>query len=91
MYAHASVGKKSLGETVTVFSLARYLKAPNVVLIDIWRAFSRDRESTYLPTTELLLQAATENLAISKMLQYWTSSNSVLLPPFLTEAVTNDG
>ena len=41
-YAHASVGNKSLGDTVTAFSLARSLEAPTVASIDIKRAFASD-------------------------------------------------
>ena len=51
MYAHASVGNKSLGEMVTAFARAVPLEAPNVVSIDIEGAFAGDGKMIHLPTT----------------------------------------
>ena len=50
-YVHASVGNKSLGETVTAFSLAGYLEAPTVVSIDAKHAFAVNGNNIRLPTT----------------------------------------
>ena len=90
-YAHASVGKNPLGETVTAFALVGSLEASTVVLIDIKLAFAGDGEKIRLLTTEVLLRAATVELAKPKNLWYWTSRNTVLLLPFLTETVLTDG
>ena len=51
MYAHVSVGNKYLGETVTAFALAGYLKAPTVISIDTERAFAGDGKNIRLLTT----------------------------------------
>ena len=61
-YMHASIGKKSLGETITALSLMVSLKAPTVVLIDIKHTFAGDVKNICLLTTEVLLRAASGNL-----------------------------
>ena len=48
--------------------------------------FSADRENICLPIIEILLCAATGDLASSRNQQYCMPRNSILLPPFLMEA-----
>ena len=67
------------------------LEAPTVILIDIERAFSGDGDKIRLPTTEVLLCTAANELAKPKKLRDWTSRNAVLLLPFLTEIVFTVG
>ena len=62
----------------------------SVLLVSI-RAFAGDGKKIRLLTTEFLLRAATVELAKPKNLWYWTSRNTVLLLPFLTETVLTDG
>ena len=57
--------------------------------IDI--AFAADGKKIRLPIAEVLLCAATGNLAQSKKQQDWTSCNAVLLPQFFTEAAILHG
>ena len=87
---HVSVGKKSLGKTVTNFSLAGSLDTIAMVSVDVKRNFSGDSKKICLQTTEVLLRAASGDLAKSKKLRDWKSRNAVLLLPFLTEAVVAD-
>ena len=61
-----------------------------MVSIDVERAFTGDGEKIRISTTELLLRANTNDLEKSKKLRDWTSRNTVLIPPFLTEAVVTD-
>ena len=84
-YAHASVGNKSFGKTVTAFSLAGSLEAPTMVSIDIERTFAGNGDKISLPTTEVLLHAAAGKLAKPKKPRDWTARNAVLLLPLLTE------
>ena len=64
--SHRCVGNKSLGETVATFNLEGYLKVPTMVSINIDRAFAGDGEKIRLPTTEVLLRAAPNDLAKTK-------------------------
>ena len=86
-FAHASVGKKSLRESVVTFSLSRSLHSTSIVSIDMVTAFAPDGDNIRLLITEVLLCAASGNLALSKNHWYWTLRNAVLLPPFLAEVV----
>ena len=61
-----------------------------MVLIDIERAFHSNGEDLCLPTTEVLLCIAVGKLVKLKKLQNWTSRNTVLLLPFLTEIALTD-
>ena len=61
-----------------------------MVSIDAKSAFTRDGEKIRILTTELLLRADANDLAKSKKLRDWKSRNTVLTPPFLTEAVFTD-
>ena len=83
MLAHATVGNKSLGESVVAFSLAVNLDSPSVVSINMYIDFSVYRKNIRLPITEVLLCAAAGNLVRSKKQQDWTPCNAVLLSPFL--------
>ena len=58
-----------------------------MVFIDSKLTFVRASNNILLLVTEVLLHAAVDNLARSKKLRGWASLNSVLLPPFLAEAV----
>ena len=62
-----------------------------MVLIDINLAFAKDGKNIRLSMTEVLIRAATSDLAKSKNPRNWTSRNTLLLPPFLTETVVTDG
>ena len=90
-FVHVYVGNKSLGESVTAFSLKVSLDSPSLVLIDFNIAFSMDGDKIRLPFAEVLLCAAAGDLAISKNQMDWMPLNAVLLPPFLTEAEIFDG
>ena len=88
VYGHASVGNNPLGETITAFALAGSLESPTVVSINAESALYIANKKILLPVTEVLLSAAISVLMYSKNLRGWASLNSVLLPPFLTKAVT---
>ena len=90
-FVHAFVGNKSLGETVTDFSLVGSLESPTVVSINDKRAFDRADEKICLPVTEVILNSAVDNLLRSKNLRDWASLNAVVLPPLLTKAIALDG
>ena len=90
-FVHATVGNKSLGEYVVVFSLAGYIDSPSAVSINMEINFFTNSDNIYLPITEVLLCAATGNLARSKKQRDWTQRNAVLLPPFITEATILNG
>ena len=62
-FSHTIVGKKSLGESVVAFSLAGDLSSPSVILFNIEIAFAADGKKIRLPIAEVLLRAATGNLA----------------------------
>ena len=86
-YAHAYVGKNSLGGTVTAFALAGFLKAPTVVMINAERAFAGSVSNIHHPTTKVLLHAAFRDLSKSKKLHDWAVLNALLLLIFLAKAV----
>ena len=88
--AHASVGNKSLGESIVAFALTVSLYSPSVVSIDMNIAFSTDGNKICLPIAEVLLCVAASDLVRSKNQRDWTPRNAVLLPPFLTEATILD-
>ena len=58
-----------------------------MVSIDVKCAVTGDVEKIRISTTELLLRADGDNLAKSENLRDWKSRNTVLVLPFLTEAV----
>ena len=60
-------------------------------MIDINLTFAKDGKNIRLSMTEVLIRAATSDLAKSKNPRNWTSRNTLLLPPFLTEIVVTDG
>ena len=72
-FGHASIGNKSLGETVTAFALAGSLESPMVVSIDADITFSSTGEKIRLPVMKVLLRAAVDNLVPSKKLGDWAS------------------
>ena len=74
------------------FALDRNLDSPSVVTIKMDIDFSTDGNKIHLPITEVILRAATGDLARSKHQQDWTLRNTVLLPTILTEtAILNRG
>ena len=85
MFGHATVGNKSLGESIQDFALAGNLGSPSVISFNLKIAFALEGEKIHLPITEVLLCAAAGDLARSKRQRNWQSLNAVLLPPFLTE------
>ena len=89
-FVHTSVCNKSLGESVTAFTLAGLLKAPKVVSIDADIAFVNAGDKIRIPITELILCAASGNLVRLKKQRDWLVLNAVLLPPFLMEAAILD-
>ena len=62
-FGHATVGNKSLGESVVAFALAIYLSSPFVVSIKMDINFSADVENIRLPIAEVLLCAAAGDLS----------------------------
>ena len=86
IYAHTSIGNKSIGETVTTFALVVFLKAPNLVMIDVESDGAGNK--IHLPTTEVLLRSAVGNLPQSNNLRDWAALNYVLLLSLLFEAVS---
>ena len=90
MYAHASIGNKYIGKTVTAYAMVGYLEAPTMVSIKIEHSFAGSGNKFRLPTMEVLLCAATIKLEKSKNLQDWTSSYGVLLPPLLTDVALTE-
>ena len=85
IYAHTSIGNKSIGETVTTFALVVFLKAPNLVMIDVESDGAGNK--IHLPTTEVLLRAAIGNISKSKSIRNWAALNAVLHPPLLAKTV----
>ena len=83
---HAAIGNKSLGESNVAISLAGDLSSPSVISFKNEIDFAADDDKIRLPIAEVLLLAASGNLTQSKKQRDWTPRNSVLLPPFLTEA-----
>ena len=90
-FAHATVGNKSLGESVVAFALAGNLDSTSVVSINTEITFATDGDKIRLPITEILLRDAAGDLKRSKKQQDCTPRNAVLLPPLLTEAVILNG
>ena len=90
-YAHAVVGNKSLGKTVTSCALAGSLKAPTKVSINIERNFSCGGKNINELMTEVLLRAAARDLAKLKTLRDWTARNAVLPTPLLREIALTNG
>ena len=80
-FGHMAVGNKSLGESVVA----------SVISFNINIAFAADGDKIRLPISEILLCSAAGNLGQSKKQIYWTSCNTILLPPFLTEAAILHG
>ena len=76
---------------VTALALTGSLEAPIVVLIDIKRAFAGNGKNIRLPMKEVVICAAAGDLSKSKKFWEWMSRNAILLPPFLAEAIVNDG
>ena len=80
MFGHATVGNKSLGESVVTFALAGYLSLPSVVSIKMDIIFAVDSDNIRLLIMEVLPCAASEDLTRSKKQQDWTPHNAVLPP-----------
>ena len=90
-FIHTAVGNKSLGESVVAFALAGDLISPSVIFLKIEIAFSADGSNIRLPIAEVLLRAATGDLARLKKQRDWTPRNAVLLQPFLRKAAILQG
>ena len=84
-FGHAAVGKKSLGESSVAFALAGDISSPSVISLKIDIFFATDDDKIRVPIVEVLLCAATGDLARSKKQQDWTPRNAVLLLPFVME------
>ena len=85
-FTYASVGNKSLWESVAAFTLAGSLDSPSVILIDIYIAFSTEGDNIRLRITEVILITAAGDFVRSKKQRDWTPRNAVLLVPFLMKA-----
>ena len=59
---HMSIGNKSLGKTITAFSLAGSSEYLMVVYINNKRAFTRSRDKIRLPIMDVLLCASISEL-----------------------------
>ena len=90
-YARASSGNKSLGETVTNFSLEGFLEVTTLVTISSERAFAGSSNKIHLPATKVLLSAASWDLSKLNKICYWAAMNYDPLPSFLTKAVILKG
>ena len=90
-FGHATVGNKSLEESIQDFALAGDLGSPSIISFNLEIAFAPEVEKIRLPITEVLLRAAAGDLARSKKQRDWKSLNTVLLPPFLTEVAILHG
>ena len=55
-------------------------------MIDVNISFAMKGDNIHLKIAEVLLRTAAGNLAKSKKQREWNLLNTVLLPPFLTEA-----
>ena len=86
-FRHASVGNKSLGESVQYFALAGNLGSPSIISFNIEIAFAPDEEKIRLPIAEVLLRAAAGDLMRPKKQRDWPSRNAVLLPPSLLQGL----
>ena len=62
-FVHVYVGNKSLGESVTAFSLAGLIEAPKVVSINVDIAFAIAGDNIWIPITKVLLCTAVGDLA----------------------------
>ena len=69
------------------FVLAGNLSSPSIISLKIGISFAADGDKICLPIAEVLLCASDGDLARSKKQREWTPRNTILLPPFLTEAV----
>ena len=65
-FGHVAVGNKSLGKSVVAFALVGDLSSPSVISLKIKIAFAADSDNIRLPIAEVLLRAATGDLARSK-------------------------
>ena len=88
-FGNATIGNKSLRETVTTFNLIERRKSLTVVSIDTKCASARD--NIRLPTTEVLPHASFSDLIHSKNICNWATLSVILLPTLLTEVVIFDG
>ena len=91
MFGYATVGNKSLDESIQVFALAGNLGSPSIISFNLEIAFAPEGKNIRLPITEVLLCATAGDLTHSKKQRDWQSLNAVLLPPFLTEAAILHG
>ena len=90
-FGHAAIGNKSLGGYFVAFAVVVDLSSPSVISLNIDNDFDADDDMIHLPITEVLLRAATGDLARSKKQRDWTPRNAVLLPPFLRKAAILQG
>ena len=82
---HATVGDKSLRETITAFALAGSLESLIFFSINSKRAFFSAVNKICLQIMEVLLCDVIRDLLCSKKLCDWLMLNTFLLPKFLTE------
>ena len=68
------------------FALAGDLSSPSIISLKIDIDFTEYGDKILLSIAEALLCTASGDLACLKKHPDWTPRNSVLLPPFLTEA-----
>ena len=90
-FGHSPIGNKSLGETVSAFSLAVSSESLMVVYINIKRTFTRACDNIRLLITEIILCTAFGNLARSKNLHGLVLPNFVLILSLLSNGVVLDG
>ena len=83
----ATIGNKSLGRTITVFSLMLSNEFLAVVSVNTKNSFDISGIKIRLPITEGLLCVTTVDLAQYKNLCNWVILSAVLLLPFLTKSV----
>ena len=75
-FGHATVGNKSLGESIQSFALAGDLGSPFVILFNLENAFAPEGEKIGLLITKVLLCATVGNLTRSKKQRDWQSLNT---------------
>ena len=63
MFMHATVGNKSIEESVVAFALAGNIDSPSVVSINMEIDFATEGVNIYLPITEVLLRSTASHLA----------------------------
>ena len=85
-FANLSIGKKSLGGSVTTFAPEGSLNLFTSVSINSDIASSMAGDKIRLPIAEVIFRAADGDLVGSKKHRDWAPLNAVLLPSFLTEA-----